>query len=370
LDILNEIERYQFKGAPWYSGLAQTGQNPLHHGEGNVWVHTRSVIENLLADQDFFCLSVREQKMLIMAAALHDIAKPFCTKTIDGEIISPYHAKKGEAEARRLIYKYNFMEEIFGPISFDEREKICSLVRYHGLPVLFLEKEDPKREILKAACEVNTRHLAILAAADVNGRRCPDKNMLLENIGLFLETCGEYSCLDGVGEFPSDTSRLMYFRHGEQYLNYPSNDFSNSQVYMMSGIPAAGKDTYIMKNLSSLPVISLDGLRKEMDVKPGDNQGAVIQRARNLAKRLLAKKQDFVWNATNTTLRIRSGLVDLFLGYRPKIHIIYIEAPYNAVLERNDKRERPVPDYIINKLADNLEVPKIWEAQRVIYSVE
>lgn len=159
MDILKEIERYEFLGSPWSSGLEQTQQSPHYHGEGNVWVHTRSVIENLLVDQNFTTLPAREQKVLILAAALHDIAKTLCTKTMDGEIVSPHHAKHGEIEARRLFYQYHFMEALFGPLSFSEREEICSLIRYHGLPVLFLEKEDPKRELLKATCENGRRKM-------------------------------------------------------------------------------------------------------------------------------------------------------------------------------------------------------------------
>ena len=370
MDILREIEQYKFNGAPWYAGLEQTKQNPIYHGEGNVWIHTRSVIENLLSDQKFANLPAREQSLLTLAAALHDIAKPFCTKTMEGKIITPHHAKKGETEARRLIYKDNFMEEIFGRLSFYEREKVCSLVRYHGLPLLFLEKENPRLEIVKMAYEVNARHLAMLAAADVKGRVYPDNNMLLDTIELFIETCDEYDSLDGPREFPSDAGRMMYFKYGEQYFDYAPKDFDGSQVYLMCGIPAAGKDGYITKNLVGLPMVSLDGLRKEMGVKPSDNQGAVIQEARYMARRLLAHKRNFVWNATNTTLRIRSGLIDMFLSYKAKIYIVYVEIPYTAVLERNARREKPVPERIINKLADNLEVPKKWEAQKVIYSVE
>ena len=147
MDILNELSRYELNGAPWFAGLEQTEQNPIYHGEGNVWIHTRSVIENLVADHHFISLPAREQKILILAAALHDIAKPFCTTKINGEIVTPHHAPKGETEARRLFYKYNFFGEIIGTLNFCEREEICSLIRYHGLPVLFLEKEDPKREV-------------------------------------------------------------------------------------------------------------------------------------------------------------------------------------------------------------------------------
>jgi hypothetical protein len=221
------------------------------------------VIERLLDEPDFIRLPEAEKKILTLSAALHDIAKPVCSKSDNGEIISPNHAARGEIEARKLIYKNGFMDEIFGKLTFEEREQVCSLVRFHGLPTLFLDKPDMKRYVLRAACELNPRRLALLSTADVKGRICPDGQELLEKIALFNEMCGEWGCADGARRFPDSAGRFLYFKYGEQYFDYTPYDEGGSTVYLLCGIPASGKDTYIEKHLGGIPIISLDEIRKE-----------------------------------------------------------------------------------------------------------
>jgi predicted kinase len=52
----------------------------------------------------------------------------------------------------------------------------------------------------------------------------------------------------------------------------------------MSGLPGAGKDSWIREYLPDWTVISLDELRQAMNISPKDDQGAVGERARAIAK--------------------------------------------------------------------------------------
>ena len=90
-------------------------------------------------------------------------------------IISPKHAKKGEYTARQILYK-NL------PTPFPIREQICKLVRWHGLPLWAIDKDDPRKAVIEVSLEVNTKHLALLARADALGRICQDQaDLLLRN---------------------------------------------------------------------------------------------------------------------------------------------------------------------------------------------
>ncbi len=367
MDIINEILAYEFYD--WKQKLRQTPQNPNYHAEGDVLTHTISVMENLLADNEYNILNESERKILLYAALLHDIAKPFCTKEENGEIVSPNHAVKGSIEARKLIYKYNFMEEVLGKLSFEERENICSLIQYHGLPIFFIGKHNPERKIIKASLEINLSHLSILAKADALGRKSKSVQHLLENIELFKLACEELDCMNKPRTFPSDKSRLLYFKNNDQYLYYKAFEEASFTVYLMSGIPASGKDTYIKNFLGNYPVISLDDIRRKNKISPSDNQGAIVQEARKAAKRYLAKKSSFVWNATNISLSMRTPLIDLFLDYGADIKIIYCEAPLENALNRNENRNEFVPMLAVDRMIDKLEVPKIWEANDVVYNV-
>jgi hypothetical protein len=63
---------------------------------------------------------------------------------------------------------------------FAVRETITAMVRYHGLPRMFIEKPGPERAVIEASMMLRCDQLALLARADVVGRICPDTRDLLD----------------------------------------------------------------------------------------------------------------------------------------------------------------------------------------------
>ncbi|MFC7441490.1 AAA family ATPase [Laceyella putida] len=142
-------------------------------------------------------------------------------------------------------------------------------------------------------------------------------------------------------------------------------DDTRCEVILMSGLPGAGKDTWISQTHPDLPVISLDQIRREHGISPTANQGEVIQIAKEQAKVLLRQRQSFIWNATNLTRHLRDPLIDLFAAYGARITIVYMDAPLDLLLSRNRKRKHEVPEAVIRKLVRKLEVPTLTEAHHV-----
>lgn len=74
-----EREQYSFlrieREFPEISGLRAILQNPVFHGEGNVWEHTRRVCEALLSFPEWQELKREEKGILYLAALFHDIGK-------------------------------------------------------------------------------------------------------------------------------------------------------------------------------------------------------------------------------------------------------------------------------------------------------
>ena len=132
----------------------------------------------------------------------------------------------------------------------------------------------------------------------------------------------------------------------------------------MCGIPGVGKDTWIKNNLNK-NIVSLDEIRKELKIKPDKNQGKVIQLAKERAKEYLRKGDDFVWNATNTTRKMRSKLIQLFTDYNAYITIICVNDTLEHILIKNRQREAMVPEKVIRKLHRNFEIPRQYEAHNV-----
>jgi uncharacterized domain HDIG len=347
----------------WISVMEQVPQDIHHHAEGNVAIHTQMVLEALQAQPACRELEAQEQEILWTAALLHDVEKYSTTVTeSDGRITAHGHARKGALKARNILYR-----EVPAPLMI--REQITALVRYHGLPLWIFEKKDPLRELIKASLEVNTRWLYLLARADVLGRICMDQAELLYRLDCFAELCRENGCWGSARAFASAHARMHYLQREDAHPDYVPFEQPHTEVILMCGLPGAGKDTFVKKYLSGLPVISLDEIRVLRKVSPTDatGNGQVIQAAKEQARAYLRRQTGLVWNATNTTRQMRSQLIDLFHAYKAKVKVVYVEAAYRQLQQQNRNREAVVPAAVLEKLAAKLEVPAPWEAEEVIW---
>ena len=164
---------------------------------------------------------------------------------------------------------------------------------------------------------------------------------------------------------------MHYLLEEDGYTDYIPFDQPEMEVVLMSGLPGAGKDSYIKRNFKNMPVISLDSLREKMKIAPDDKSGngQVIQAAKEDARVMLRAKKGFVWNATNTTRQMRAQLIEFFMSYNAAVKIVYVEAPYHLLHKQNKNREADVPQSVLEKLIRKLEIPAPWEAHEVEYVV-
>jgi predicted kinase len=352
----------------WLADMNEVPQDPGYHAEGDVLTHTRMVVEAMVGHHSWQACTEQERNVLFASALMHDIGKPACTQLEpDGHISSKGHARRGALMTQQILWTGAGLP---APWPFSTRAYITRLVRLHGLPLQFLDKSQPERVIYQASQSIRMDHLALLAEADVRGRTCTDQQELLERVELFRSFCQELQCYDRPRAFASPHSRFTYF-HSEQgdpdYIAYDNTQFT---VILMSGLPGSGKNTWIQQYRADWPVISLDTIRQEFKVTAEDNQGQVIQAAREQARVYMRQKQSFIWNATNTSSMLRRQLIDFFLAYEARIHIVYLDTPYNVIMQRNNTRKASVPPQVIDKLAARLEVPDITEAHQVDWIVD
>jgi len=350
---------------PWVADMRGIIQDARHHAEGDVATHTRMVLEALAGLPDYARLEAQVGELLWAAALLHDVEKRSTTMVeVDGSVTSRGHARKGEATARQILYR-----DVATPFAL--REQIAALVRYHGLPLWIAEKQDSCKALLEASLRVDMRLLSMLARADVLGRYCSDQRELLDRIDFFDAYCDEQGCWDNPYPFPSGEARYHYFQKADAMPDYePFND-RKGHVIMLSGLPGMGKDRYLKKHYEHWPVVSLDDIRREHKLKPDDVSatGWVVQQAREQAKVYLRKGQPFVWNATNITRQMRSQWIDIFNIYKARVTVVYIEVPYADWLKQNNNREYVVPNTVLMRMLQKLEVPLLHEAHEVQYAV-
>ena len=332
-------------------------QDPVHHGEGDVWVHTRMVVEALVADESWRGLDAQARRIVFWAAVLHDIGKPATTREEDGRITSRGHSRRGELMARSLLWRLG--------ADMREREHIAALIGHHLVPFFLLERDDPLKLAARISLRTRCDWLALLARADATGRISPDQQRILDAVALFEEFARDASCLDAPFAFASDHSRFQYFLKDGRDPAYEAYDDTRLTAILMSGLPAAGKDTWIAQHLAGVPVVSLDRLRSELGIAHGKPQGQVVQLARERAREHLREARDFVWNATNLTRQTRGSLIQLFADYGARVRIVHLEAPADHLSTRNRARDDVVPQAVIENMLERWEMPDLTECHEL-----
>ncbi|HEF8771298.1 AAA family ATPase [Providencia manganoxydans] len=339
-------------------------QDQQHHAEGDVATHTQMVLNALESLPEYQQLPALQQNIVWAAALLHDVEKRSTTREQDGRIRSPGHAKKGELSVRHILFR-----EVETP--FVIREQIAGLVRYHGLPLWVMEKADPERALFAASLRVAMPLLCLLAKADVLGRICADQAELLSRIELFELFCREQGCWEQPKAFASMAGRFHYFHQQRGSPDYQPFEEFGSEVIMLCGLPGMGKDHFIAQYYPHREVICLDEIRREHKISPADRnaQGWVAQYAKEQAKVRLRAKTDFIWNATSLSASLRESMISLFARYQAKIHLIYLEVPYKQWQQQNRQRKYAVPENVMERMANKLELPTPDEAHQVSYFI-
>lgn len=340
-------------------------QSAPHHREGTAWVHTQMCIEELLALDGYRRLSRADQETVFLGTLLHDIAK-WSTAVVDletGRISHPGHSRRGAIDARVALWGAG--------APFEQREAICRLIQAHQYPMWALASsrtgKSPEYLVRWLSWQMSLKSLALLAEADMRGRICDDAQTALDNIELFRELAQEEGCFESPRQFVNDHTRVSYFRGAEVHPDYPLFQENGSQVTVMCGLPASGKNTWTEKNRKGLPVVSFDDAREELEIKHGGNVGAAVHLAIDRAKALLREKAPFVWNATHLSTQMRQKTLDLLFAYNAEVEIVYLESPPQEILRRNARRNTTLTNAGIEKMLCRWDAPVPTEAHKVAY---
>jgi tRNA nucleotidyltransferase (CCA-adding enzyme) len=151
---------------PEIKALIEVPQDPEWHPEGDVFVHTRLVVDR--AHELIDDLPYARQVTVMLAALAHDFGKPATTEFIDGRLRSRGHEEAGVGPTLSLLDKLN----IHTLDGYDVREQVLALVRDHLKPGEFFKKRqevgDGAFRRLARKCELDL--LYRVAKADSLGR--------------------------------------------------------------------------------------------------------------------------------------------------------------------------------------------------------
>lgn len=355
--------------APLLAGLEGIPQDPVYHGEGDVLAHIRLVMDHLERLPYFQRLDSESQEIMRMAAALHDLGKGTCTRFEDGRWVSPGHSAAGANRAREFFMGQ--MGLCGTPQVLAQREAVCALIRWHMRPVHIGADGAPGRVVREMAAlgglaqGFTLEMLSALSEADCRGRWADDVPQLLESVELFRLAAEDEGCLHGPRRYKDAYSRWADLSGKSSWPDAPFYNNTWGTVVMMSGLPGTGKDTYIARHHPDLPMLSLDELRRELGVPPGEDQGPVARLCRERARELLRGRQPFVFNATNLSTAVRGRWIRLFHQYSAAVRIVYLETGWQERERRNLARANSVPETAVARMLRDLVPPTFAEAEEV-----
>lgn len=341
-------------------------QDPVHHAEGDVGTHTRMVLAALLGDPGYTAAAKERQWVMFMAALLHDIAKPDTTVVdpVSGRIGQPGHSRRGAVDARLLLWHAG------APIEL--REAVCRLIAVHQVPFFAFDSrkgESAEFIVRKLSWEMDLRELVAVAKADMTGRHCADQAGHLADIELFAELAREEDAWGQARRFQSPHTAVAYFRGASVHPDTVLHQREGSQVIVLSGPPAAGKNTWVRHHRPDWPVVSFDDAREELGLRYGKNEGKVAHLALDKARALLRERKPFVWNATHLSQRMRERTLDLLFAYDAQVEIVHLEQSPQEILRRNKARDTSLSNAKLMQMLEQWEPPLPTEAHSVRYDI-
>ena len=133
----------------------------------------------------------------------------------------------------------------------------------------------------------------------------------------------------------------------------------------MCGLPGSGKSYQAQKLAEqyNANIHSSDAIREELlgDINSQDANGVVFTTLHNRVKEDLRNGKNCIYDACNISYKRRMA----FLQELKKIHCekicVLIATPYEECLKNNASRERHVPEYIIERMYRQFDIPWYYE---------
>jgi putative nucleotidyltransferase with HDIG domain len=154
--------------------LRDTEQSPIHHAEGNVWIHTLLVVDEAAKRKD----ESSDPIAFMWSALLHDIGKPSTTKINRGRITAYDHDKVGAKLAEDFLSELTDDWELIG--------KVTMLIRYH-MHILYVIKDLPFKDMPGMKRQTDIKEVALLGLCDRLGRGGAKKEYEEEQVRLFVK---------------------------------------------------------------------------------------------------------------------------------------------------------------------------------------
>jgi len=142
-------------------------------------------------------------------------------------------------------------------------------------------------------------------------------------------------------------------------------------VVLAIGLPGSGKSAWFKRH--NITPLSSDLLRALLFDDPTEQryQDLVFSNLRSMLKaRLIARRPVNYVDATNLTPQERHNWIKLAHDYGYEAHAVFFDVPVEVCLERNQRRERVVPEDVMRRMAAKLRPPAFEEGFAKITAVK
>lgn len=133
-----------------------------------------------------------------------------------------------------------------------------------------------------------------------------------------------------------------------------------ARFYMAVGIAGAGKSTVYREHYSFAEYVSSDAIREEVygDVNDQSHNEEVFNLMSKRTREFLKNGADVFYDATNISSKRRMGFLRE-LSKIPNVQkiCVLVVPPFEVVKEQNANRERKVPEYVLERMYRNFEMP-------------
>lgn len=136
---------------------------------------------------------------------------------------------------------------------------------------------------------------------------------------------------------------------------------------MMVGLPASGKSYYanIYKDTYEAVIHSSDKTRADIFESESvqDDNKKVFEILHGKIIEDLKNGKSVIYDATNIHYKRRMSFLSELNKIKQEIYKIclFIATPYNDCLKQNEKRDREVPPYVIERMYKNIYIPQYYE---------
>lgn len=346
-----EVNWEYIETIPEFQRLKTCEQNPVWHSEGTAWEHTVACVECA-------CEAVKGknytdglyiERLFILTVLFHDIGKGVTTTFSKNAWHAYGHEIEGARIARRILWDEGF----------EERENICDAIKHHMDVLNVFKHKDALNSIIKLTNVRDFRLLMLLKRCDILGSKPLDTKVTEDSLKIWdrvYEIGIEFNELFPYHKEACDYLKKLVFKQ-KVTLDEPQH------ITVMVGLPGAGKDTYIAKNLPNAINLSRDIIRYEMGFcKEGEKkllsgeQEALVTKEFN--KRLIEaveNKQEVVINNINLKRKYRDSYKELLKDYNIAWDYVYIEAP--SLATNISRRDGQIDANVFVTLIDSFDFP-------------